>query len=617
MAGDNERSRLFTRRAILIGAAQTGVFSLLAGRLYYLQVIQGQNYRTLAEENRINLRLIAPSRGQILDRLGTPMALNEQNYRLILLPEQVDDIDALLDKLTGYIAITDGDRKRIARDLNESGNLNAVLVRDNLTWDQVAEISLHTLDLPGTDIDTGEVRSYPYGEATSHVLGYVGTISQSESSEGDDDDILAIPGFRIGKSGIEKQYDTDLRGEPGNVQLEVNAHGRVVRELSRTDPKSGQDFPLTIDIGLQQFAYRTLSTIEGGAAIVLDVDTGAIQTLVSYPGFDPNLFTYGISQDDWSRLNNDIHSPLLNKVSSGVYAPGSTFKPVVAMAALEADILNPEATVYCPGYLDLGNYRFHCWKHGGHGHVNLHQAVAGSCDVFFYDLGRRVGIDRMQAMAKRFGFGEKLGIDLPHESAGLIPGRTWKASKFGVQWQQGETLVAAIGQGYTLVTPLQLAMMAARLSNGGKAITPHLYMSPEAVAAKPAAMGFDPKHLTIVQQAMSAVVNENIGTAYAARIKEEGMEMAGKTGTSQVKHISETEREEGLAAPDKMQWKDRDHALFAGFAPIEKPRFAIGVIVEHGGSGAHMAAPIARDILRECQMRAANKTDDKTGDKKP
>ena len=259
-----------------------------------------------------------------------------------------------------------------------------------------------------------------------------------------------------------------------------STRGRVVRELSRNDPKPGQDTYLTVDIGLQQFVYRRLGEQPGAAAVVLDVETGAVYALVSQPGFDPNLFTYGISQEDWDRLNNDEHAPLLNKTVSGVFAPGSTFKPVVAMAALEADLLDPEATVYCPGYLDLGDYRFHCWKHGGHGHVNFMQAVAGSCDVFFYDLGRRVGIDRMQAMAQRFGFGQKLGIDLPHERAGLIPGRSWKLATHGQSWQQGETLVAAIGQGYVLTTPLQLAVMAARIANGGKAIQPHIIKSPDA-----------------------------------------------------------------------------------------------------------------------------------------
>jgi penicillin-binding protein 2 len=603
MRGDSERQRLFTRRAILIGAAQGGIFSLLVGRLYYLQVIEGSKYRTMAEENRINLRLVAPPRGQILDRNGTPLAANEQNYRVMLLPEQVDDLDTLLDGIGNYVPLGEGDRKRITRDFRNNNDLNAIPVKDNLTWDQVSQISLHMLDLPGADIDMGEVRSYPYGEATSHVLGYVGTVAPDEvENDEDDDDVLAIPGFRIGKNGIEKENDQSLRGEAGNVQMEVNARGRVVRELARTDPKPGHDTSLTIDIGLQQFVYERLAQQPGAAAVVMDVQNGSVYALVSQPGFDPNLFTYGISKDDWDRLNNDDHAPLLDKVITGLYAPGSTFKPVVAMAGFESDLLDPDAHVFCPGYIDLGDYRFHCWKHGGHGNVNFRQAVAGSCDTYFYDLGRRIGIDRLQAMAHRFGFGQKRGIDLPHERTGLIPGRAWKLATQGHPWQQGETLVAAIGQGYMLVTPLQLATMAARLGNGGKAVVPHMLKYPGSENASMPSMNFDADQLALVCDAMSAVVNEPTGTAYGARIPDQSMAMAGKTGTAQVKRISEAEREEGTIN-ENVPWKERDHALFAGFAPVDAPRYAVAVVVEHGGSGAHMAAPIARDILIECQKR--------------
>jgi penicillin-binding protein 2 len=332
------------------------------------------------------------------------------------------------------------------------------------------------------------------------------------------------------------------------------------------------------------------------------VHNGEVLGLVSQPGFDPNLFTYGIAQEDWDSLNNDEHSPLLNKVISGVYAPGSTFKPVVAMAALEADLVDPDAKTFCPGYFELGDYTFHCWKHGGHGHVDLTQAIAGSCDTYFYDLGHRVGIDRIQAMAKRFGLGQKLDIDLPHERAGLVPGRAWKLATHGSAWQQGETLIAAIGQGYMLASPLQLAVMAARIANGGKEVTPRIARATGA-PENSATLDFDPDHVALVQNAMAAVVNDSSGTAYAARIMKPEQAMAGKTGTSQVRHISEAERDEGVTANEALPWKERDHALFVGFAPIAKPRYAIAVIVEHGGSGAHIAAPIARDILVEAMER--------------
>ena len=609
MTGNNEKSRIFTRRAVLIGGAQTALFSLLAGRLYFLQVIEGGDYHQMAEENRINLRMIAPPRGRILDRAGVPLALNDQTYRVVLLPEQIGDVGELLKKLGGYVVIDETDRKRIEREIKDRHGFNAIVVHDNLTRDQMDVIAVHTPDLPGVDIDAGEVRAYPYGETTAHILGYVGTASQAEidNSDEDDDDVLSVPGFHIGKNGIEKQYEMQMRGEAGDVEMEVNAHGRVVRELVRHDPISGDDVTLALDIGLQQFVQQRLAREEGASAVVLDIHTGEVLALASQPSFDPNLFTFGISQEDWDRLNEDIHSPLLNKAISGVYAPGSTFKPVTAMAALEADIVDPEARVFCPGYYEFGEHIFHCWKKGGHGHVNMVEALAGSCDTYFYDLGHRVGIDKIQAMAQRFGMGQKLKVDLPHERSGFVPSRAWKQANKHQAWQQGETLVAAIGQGYMLTSPLQLAIMAARIANNGLAVMPHVARKigdqPTAPETWPS-LGLDPRHLNLVRQGMIAVVNSPTGTAYAARIMKEGFEMAGKTGSAQVRHISEAEHKEGVTKNEALPWKERDHALFAGFAPVDNPRYAIAVIVEHGGSGAHEAAPIARDILQECQTRS-------------
>ncbi len=607
MVGETERSRLFTRRAILVGAAEVGLFSMLAGRLYYLQVIEGEKYRALADENRINLRLIAPPRGRLLDRNGVALAMNDQIFRLILLPEQIGDLNALLDNLSRYIEIPDTDRKRIERELHSHNNLNAIVIRDNLSRDQMDVIALNTPELPGVDLDAGEVRAYPFSDVTAHIIGYVGVVSERELDDTEEDNsILNIPGLRIGKNGIEKQYETELRGEAGDVEMEVNAHGRVVRELTRHDPRAGHDIVLSLDIALQQYVQQRLMKEEGAAAVVVDISNGEILSLFSHPSFDSNLFTFGIGQDDWNSLNTDEHSPLLNKVISGVYAPGSTIKPVVALAALEDDIIDPKAKVFCPGYFELGEHQFHCWKHGGHGHVNLHEAIAGSCDTYFYDLGHKLGIDKLQAMARRFGLGQKLGVDLPHERAGFVPSRSWKQANKHQAWQQGETLVTAIGQGFMLTSPLQLAMVAARIANGGKSITPHLarrigenWMG----AAIETDMGLDPEHLELVRNAMAAVVNETIGTAYAARVTVEGMEMAGKTGTAQVRRISEAERQDGVQTNESLPWKERDHALFMGFAPVAAPKYAICVLVEHGGSGAHAAAPIARDILIECQKR--------------
>jgi len=449
MAGNTEKSRVFTRRAVLLGGAKAALFSLLAGRLYYLQVIEGSSYRKMAEENRINVRVIIPPRGRILDRFGAPLAMNDQTFRAVLLPEQVEDVDALLKKLGAYINIDDNDRKRIERDMRERSGFNAVVVRDNLTRDQMDVIAVHTPELVGVDLDAGEIRSYPYGETTAHILGYVGMASRNEK-ENDDDDvgIFGVPGFRIGKNGAEKQYEKFMRGRAGDIEMEVNAHGRVVRELVRHDPTPGEDLTLSIDIGLQQYSQKCLAREEGAAAVVLDIHSGEVMVMASHPSFDPNLFTYGISRDDWDALNKDVHSPLLNKAIGGVYAPGSTFKLITALAALEADIVDPDTRVFCPGYYELGSHKFHCWKRGGHGPVNMIEAMAGSCDTYFYDLGHKVGIDRIQAMAQRFGLGKKLNIDLPHERGGFVPSRAWKKTTRHQDWQQGETLITGIGQGF-------------------------------------------------------------------------------------------------------------------------------------------------------------------------
>ena len=607
MAADNDKSRLFTRRAVMIGAAQTGLVALLMGRLYYLQVIQGDNYHAMAEENRINLRLVAAPRGHILDHNDQVLALNDQTFRVILLPEQITNLTETLDTLAAYVPLDYGERKRIAHDFQNRDGFNAVIVRDDLSRDQIDVIAVHMPELSGIDIDAGEIRSYPYGEVMAHILGYVGVASTAEIEQDEEDkNVLSVPGVRVGKSGIERQYENELRGTAGDVQMEVNAHGRVVRELARHNPIAGKELKLTIDAGLQQFVHRCLVREEGAAAVILDVQTGAIRAMASHPSFDPNLFTFGIGQEDWDQLNNDIHSPMLNKAISGVYAPGSTIKPMVAMAALEDGLVNPDARIFCPGYYEFGEHTFYCWKHGGHGSVNMVEAIAGSCDTYFYDLGRKVGIDRLETMAKRFGFGQKLGIDMPHERAGLVPGRAWKQSTQHQSWEQGETLIAAIGQGFMLATPLQLAVMAARFANGGMAIVPHVVervgtnsLSP----AGPSSLGFDPRHLEIVTRGMDAVVNSNIGTAYATRLTRDGFSFAGKTGTAQVRHISQAEHDDGVAKNEALPWKERDHALFAGFAPVATPRYALAVIIEHGGSGAHQAAPLARDIFEEILIR--------------
>lgn len=604
---DNDLQRIFTRRALLLGSVQLALFGTLAGRLYYLQVIESDKYQLLAEENRINMRLLPPRRGRILDRNGVELASNRRNYRVLIVAEQTPNVDATLEALSKLINVDDVQRQRVKREIERRRKFVPVMVAENLSWEDFAKVNLHSLDLPGVQLDVGETRDYPFGETFSHVIGYVGAVSEAELG---DDPLLELPGFRIGKTGIEKRYDELLRGSAGTSQVEVNAVGRVIRELSRNEGQPGKDLVLTIDMALQEYTQRRLATERSGAAVVLDIHNGDVLAMGSTPSFDPNAFNIGISWSAWEELISDPLRPLTNKAISGQYAPGSTFKMVVALAALEAGI-DPRESVFCPGYTTLGKDRFHCWKRFGHGHVDMVDGIKHSCDVYFYDIARRVGIDAIAAMARRFGLGGVPGLGLSGESAGLIPDRDWKRGSFGEPWYPGETLVAGIGQGYILTTPLQLAVMTARIANGGHAITPRLVRQglAGATADPPAAeeavpsLGVPSAHLTLIRDAMDRVTNDRRGTAYASRIEEPGMAMAGKTGTAQVRRITMSERLAGVRDNEDLPWIRRDHALFVAFAPVRAPAYTVAVVIEHGGGGAKVAAPIARDILLETQLR--------------
>ncbi|EWY41461.1 penicillin-binding protein 2 [Skermanella stibiiresistens SB22] len=603
MERDTDRYRGLTRRALMLGGMQVGLLSTLVARMYYLQVLESDRYSTLADENRINMRLLAPSRGQVLDRFGVPLAVNQQNFRVVMVSEQARKIDRVLTLVSEIVPLTDADWRRITREIQRKRAFVPVTVKDNLSWEQVTMIEVNAPDLPGVSIEVGELRSYPYETSTAHFLGYVGAVSESELNG---DPVLALPGFRIGKSGLEKFHDANLRGVAGTSQLEVNAVGRVIRELSREEGQPGRDITLTVDIGLQQYAQDRLKDQKSAAAVVMDVHTGGIYSMASNPSYDPNLFTTGINAETWEDLLSDPATPLTNKVIAGQYAPGSTFKMLVALAALDSGIIGPRHTVHCPGHMDLGDHRFHCWKRGGHGTLDLVGALKHSCDTFFYDLARRIGIDRIHDMGKRFGMGQRTQLDLPSERPGLMPSRDWKQANLGKSWTQGESLIAAIGQGYVLATPLQLAVMLSRMVNGGFAVKPHLTRQVERGPAEQTAwppMGVNKAHIEMVIQGMNAVMNQPDGTAYKMRITEPGFEMGGKTGTSQVRRITMAERSTGVLKNDQLPWRQRDHALFIGFAPLRAPRYACAVIVEHGGGGSAVAAPIARDLLLEVQRR--------------
>lgn len=604
--------RVFSRRAVLLGAAQGVLLSSLAARLYYLQVIEADRYTMLAEENRINLRLLPPPRGAIMDRDGKALAVNRQNYRAVIVRERANDVEATLAAFGAVVALGPKERQRILREIGRKRSFVPVTLRENLTWDEVARIEINSPDLPGVSIEMGQTRFYPYGPSAVHVLGYVAAVSEKELTG---DPLLELPGFHVGKSGIEKVHDLALRGKAGSSQLEVNAVGRVIRELSRDDGNPGAEVSLTLDIGLQELAVERL-TGEAGAAVVIDVENGEILALASAPVFDPQVFTQGLSTEAWQALIKDPRAPLSNKAIAGQYAPGSTFKMVVALAALEAGVATPDTTQFCTGELEFGNTTFHCWKRGGHGSVDMATSIEQSCDIYFYEMARRVGVDRISAMARRFGLGTVLDIDLPGEKSGLMPTRAWKHATTGVPWQQGETLIIGIGQGFILATPLQLAVMSARFASG-RAVTPHITRDVRASTATGGdvagveearlAPSFPPlavsaSGLEVVRAAMDRVVNSPRGTAAASRLAGSDL-MAGKTGTSQVRRIGASERLSGVRKNADRDWIERDHALFVGFAPTDKPRYAVAVIVEHGGSGSAVAAPVARDLLQAALKR--------------
>lgn len=600
---EHDRGLSFTRRAILIGALQATFLTALGSRLAWLQIAEGSRYRTMAEKNRINVKLLAPSRGLVVDRNGVPMAVNHQNFRVMIIPEQADDLEDSLRSLQKLITVTDETIQSVLKQARKAPQFAPLIIRENLNWDEVATVEVNLPDLPGLSIDVGEIRYYLMGGATAHIIGYVGAVSKGELT--DNDPLLKIPGFKIGKTGIEKTYDQMLRGTAGAAEIEVNVVGREVRELTNNPGNPGQKLTLTIDSELQKYMEKRLSEVKSASAVVMDVHTGAVYALASAPTFDPNIFTRSLTPQVWEELVSKEGHPLNNKAVGGLYPPGSTFKMVTALAGLDLGIINKNTTFFCPGHFKFGDTLFHCWKAGGHGRVNVVESLAQSCDVFFYNIAADIGIDRLAAMARKLGYDQLTGIELPEDRAGLMPDRAWKLGKMGKSWHQGETINASIGQGYTQATAIQLAVMTSRLVNGGLAVKPYLA---EYVGTTPThaqewpSLGFKPQHLEIIKQGMSDVVNGPRGTAGGSRITIEGMEMGGKTGTAQVKRITMAERAAGIKN-ENLPWHLRHHALFVCYAPVANPRYACAVIVEHGVGGSLAAAPIGKDLLIMAQQR--------------
>ena len=599
---DVRRGAVFTRRASLIGGAQTLLLGGLAARLRQVQVEEGSRYATMAEDNRVMARMLAPQRGLIVDRLGAQLAGSLINWRALLVTEQTADVRQSLDNFSAIVPLTDAERARIERDQRHGKSFIPILIKEFLTRDTMTKIEVNSPDLPGILVDAGTTRTYNYPYELAHILGYVAPPNDADM---DGDPLMALPGVKVGRAGVEKFYDLALRGRPGVVHLEVNAVGRVIRELDRTDGVNGDDIGLTFDLGLQLAVQKMLGE-EAASAVVLDCRNGEIMAMASNPSFDPTLFATGVSQAQWKEWTKDRRTPLINKATSGLYAPGSTFKMAVALAGLDSKAITFHDRLSCPGHLDLGNSRFHCWNKSGHGALDLHQALKYSCDVYFYQVALRTGIDRISAMAHRLGMGTELDIDIPGQRIGQVPTKEWRLSK-GHPWELGDTVVSGIGQGYIVVSPLQLATYAARIASG-RAVQPH-FARRIAGAMQPGSQPEDWPDLAVpepmlqaVRSGMFAVVNEAGGTAPRARLP--GLiHLAGKTGSSQVRRVSRWQRESGKFDSKNLPWEFRPHALFVAYAPYEQPRYALAVVVEHGNAGGVAAAPLARDIMAEVLRR--------------
>lgn len=597
MNRDNDKGKVLIGRTLVWVLIQFVLLLLIIARLYYLQVYQADQFSTMADENRISTRLLIPPRGVIVDRHQKVLAGNRQNFQAMIVAEQTASVQETLDRFKKIMPLSEAEEERIKKDLKKYRRFVSIKIKDGLSWDDVSKVLLASPEMPGIIIDDGLSRYYPFGRQTAHVLGYVSSVSENDMKK-DNDPLLGIPGFKIGKDGIEKQFEKKLRGAGGNLKLEVNALGRVMKEIERVDGTAGENLQLSIDTRLQQKAYELYGE-ESGAAVLMDVNSGEILAFVSTPSYDSNDFAQGVGGDFFRTLLNDEKSPLMNKAVAGLYSPGSTFKMVVALAALEAGIITKDSKVFCSGKTQLGNHLFHCWKKSGHGALNVVEALQHSCDIFFYDVAQKLGIEKIAAMARRFGLGLPTGIEAGGEKSGLIPDKKWRLERFGEPWQTGETLIAGIGQGYILTTPLQLAVMTARLVNGGREIRP-TFVRPDAEQLKNIRrISVNKNYLEIVKEGMCAVVNRPGGTAFASQFNYNGKRMCGKTGTTQVRRISMKERQSGIVKQEDLPWKYRNHALFVGYAPQDNPKYAVAVLVEHGGGGSAVAAPIGSKLLLE------------------
>ena len=578
------QSITFSRRMLMLGGAQAAVGGLLVGRLGWLAIAQNEKYQLLSENNRVQLIPVPPRRGWLIDRYGKPIAINKASFRVDIIPQQLDKGRDVVPDVAKLLALEPDDVDRIRKELAQSRGFQPVSVADNVPYEQYAAITVRLPDLPGVAASQGFTRFYPGGSTVGQLVGYVGAASAEEYEKENKNPLLLVPGVKIGKEGLEKELESTLRGQPGGQRVEVTARGKLVKELDPKPDISGGTVQLTIDSDLHQYAARRIGD-QSASVVVIDVTTGDILAMPSMPSFDPNNFSDGISQAEWKMLSSDNHLPLVDKTVESLYPSGSTIKPSMALALLNAGI-DRKQIVVCSGAFQLGNHTFHCDRR--HGPLDMDGAVVHSCDVYFYTMCLRVGAEKLAPMVRSMGFGEKFDLPFDHQRYGTIPDPDWMMRKYHREWQGYDTVNMSIGQGMVLINPLQLAVMASRLATG-KRVVPRLLKNKPVVAQTQLAV--DQDHLDFIRKAMWGVVDH--GTAAAAKFPIDGIQMAGKTGTAQTHNLSAGERGNYTSAT----WALRDHSLFMGFLPFDNPRYACGTIVEHGGFGAAVAAPLVRDTL--------------------
>ena len=577
-----------------MGVGGLGLFGLLASKLYNLQNIEGRKYKSLAQDNRIATRFLPSIRGKIYDRTRTLIASNSQNMRVLLIPDQANNIATSLDLLARTIPVSTRQKQRVLRIARRQNPQIPILVTDNINWRQFARVNVLGKRIPGIISDISWRRQYHYGEEFAHIVGHLGPPTDLQLAA---TPALHLPGTLVGANGVEQGFNELLQGKSGHKELEVNARGRNIKELSAEQATNGEDLYLTIDHVLQQRILKRLSPYPRAAVVAIDVNSGDVVAMCSTPTFDPNVLTPPIDENRWRELKSAPHNPLSDKATRGQYPPGSTFKMVTALAALEAGVITPRTKFKCSGYMEWKKHKFHCWNRSGHGYMRLHKALKQSCDVYFYQTARKVGIRRLAAMAHQLGLGETYDCGLPGQKAGLIPDPDWKQVIKRRIWFGGETVLAGIGQGYVLTTPLQLAVMTARLATGRK-VEPRLAHTKEnAPRLVPRKLDIKEASLKLIRKAMTGVINDRDGTGPKAALDWPGLQMAGKTGTSQVRGNRSSKRGK------EIEWKYQDHALFVAFAPARNPRYAISVIIEHGKSGGKVAGPVARDVMKMLLIR--------------